>query len=618
MPEQLQTLDTIFNSRVFRIPDYQRGYAWGPRQLADFWQDLDRLADGRNHYTGQLTLEKAPEPAWKAWEGDSWLIEGRGYQPFYVVDGQQRLTTALILVKCLLDSLADGETLAFADRAEHTRKYIVQTSGISRAYLFGYAKDNPSYEYLKTRIFGQPSNQYEGTETTYTANLAAARDFFAERVKDVPHATRERWFKALTQRLLFHMHELAGDIDVFVAFETMNNRGKPLSKLELLKNRLIYLATLMPGSESDRQALRRNINSAWKDVYYYLGRKKDCPLDDDDFLRAHWIMYFSPESEQLAPFLLEQHFTAERVLDRKLTADAMNDYVTSIQRSVAVWYEINFPAEAHGRPEDVRTWLERLDRLGYHAFGPLLMAVLQQDAPLEQVTALLAAAERFVFIVGRLCHLRSDTGNNRFSRLAGRVFRGERSLAEAIENIGEKFDRHFTLDRIALEMNEEGAGFYSWRGIKYFLFEYEQELRRRARMHTEKIDWTSFIAAKPDFVSIEHIYPQNPKAGDWPAFDARPEDERKRLCHSLGNLLALSVSRNARFSNRPFAKKRVDDGGVVGYQNGSYSEIAVATGYADWTPQAVLERGLDMLAFMERRWSISLGWVDQKRKFLGL
>ena len=40
---------------------------------------------------------------------------------------------------------------------------------------------------------------------------------------------------------MFNIHEIADDYDVFVAFETMNNRGKKLTNLELLKNRLIYL-----------------------------------------------------------------------------------------------------------------------------------------------------------------------------------------------------------------------------------------------------------------------------------------------------------------------------------------------------------------------------------------
>jgi hypothetical protein len=58
MPSELQNLATIFNSRVFRIPDYQRGYAWSAPQLIDFWDDLNRLDADHNHYTGQLTLEK--------------------------------------------------------------------------------------------------------------------------------------------------------------------------------------------------------------------------------------------------------------------------------------------------------------------------------------------------------------------------------------------------------------------------------------------------------------------------------------------------------------------------------------------------------------------------------
>ena len=43
---------------------------------------------------------------------------------------------------------------------------------------------------------------------------------------------------------MFNVYEISDDFDVFVAFETMNNGGKRLSNLELLKNRLIYLTTL--------------------------------------------------------------------------------------------------------------------------------------------------------------------------------------------------------------------------------------------------------------------------------------------------------------------------------------------------------------------------------------
>ena len=97
-------------------------------------------------------------------------------------------------------------------------------------------------------------------------------------------------YKKLTKRFLFNEYVIKDEFDVFVAFETMNNRGKNLSDLELLKNRLIYLTTLYSDeklSASDRQELRNDINEAWIEVYFQLGRNKEQSLNDDDFLKAH-------------------------------------------------------------------------------------------------------------------------------------------------------------------------------------------------------------------------------------------------------------------------------------------------------------------------------------------
>jgi uncharacterized protein with ParB-like and HNH nuclease domain len=53
----------------------------------------------------------------------------------------------------------------------------------------------------------------------------------------------------------------------------MNNRGKPLTNLEKLKNRLIYLTTLMSDlDEPERKQLRKEINDVWKTCYEFLGK----------------------------------------------------------------------------------------------------------------------------------------------------------------------------------------------------------------------------------------------------------------------------------------------------------------------------------------------------------
>jgi uncharacterized protein with ParB-like and HNH nuclease domain len=95
--------------------------------------------------------------------------------------------------------------------------------------------------------------------------------------------SKENIYQKLTQNLLFNIYTISTDIDVFVAFETMNNRGKLLSYLELLKNRLIYLSTKFDVDDCDKEKLRRSINETWKSMYHYLGKNKSKPLDDDLF-----------------------------------------------------------------------------------------------------------------------------------------------------------------------------------------------------------------------------------------------------------------------------------------------------------------------------------------------
>ena len=85
------SLSEITEGRYFRVPDYQRGYAWEGRQLEEFWGDLCAVvASGDRHYTGAITVEEL--------QGSSEIAERKG---FAVVDGQQRLTSMAILLSVI-------------------------------------------------------------------------------------------------------------------------------------------------------------------------------------------------------------------------------------------------------------------------------------------------------------------------------------------------------------------------------------------------------------------------------------------------------------------------------------------------------------------------------------
>ncbi len=224
--------------------------------------------------------------------------------------------------------------------------------------------------------------------------------------------------------------------------------------------------------------------------------------------------------------------------------------------------------------------------------------------------------------MGRLCQRRSNTGDSEFYRLAGEVFRDEITASEATQAIKQRTQQHFdwpsALYTITQLFHEDSpTGFYGWAGLRHFLFEYELYLKERSGAASFKINWDEFTQSKRDHVSVEHIYPQSPKTGEWPTFATLSVTERRYLLHSLGNLLALARKKNSSLQNWPFRDKVRNAEGTVGYFNGSYSEIEVS-GEGDWTPQHILERGLRLLEFMERRWDVQFQNRASKIQFLHL
>lgn len=248
MANELQPLSLLFQNRLFRIPDYQRGYAW-----------------------------------------------------------QQRLTTFIIILNEIVEftrsleentkKLDEEIVLGYDTLKDIVAKYICQhrpPNNQITTYVFGYEVDNPSADYLRYRVFNEA---YLGTvnETYYTKNLKYAKTFFRENLLD-----------------LYGNEGLEG----------LSNLYLKLTNLELLKNRLIYLTTLYSDEkfdEMDKANLRKQINDAWKEVYYQLGRNEKTPLSDDEFLRAHWISYFAysrKKGDDYIHFLLNK-FSAKNIFEKK-------------------------------------------------------------------------------------------------------------------------------------------------------------------------------------------------------------------------------------------------------------------------------------------------------------
>lgn len=658
MATTLYSLSKLFTDRIYRVPDYQRGYAWTQKHLQDFWSDLIELEEDKKHYAGVITLEEVPRETWKRWVDDLWLIKNRGFDPFYIVDGQQRLTTALILIQSFIEATSDPTAKINSMSVRDIRRRFIAES-VERTvstYLFGYEPGTTSHRYLMDVILTTTPNKRDLQETAYTANLDFAKDFFKKKLIETDHQTRDRIFKSLAHQLQFNVFEIEESIDVNVAFESMNNRGKPLSHLELLKNRLIYLTTKLESTSTihETSRLRSKINQAWGSLYYQLGRNKQQLLDDDQFLFTHSLLYFGPHfTRDVEGFdgyyrfnrifrtgytttLLEQIFTPKNLRETitppsketeenpnhstfPINLKVINDYVGHLQKTVETWFDILNP-NLSNYSEDEKIWLEKLTRISGKFHLPLLLGAFAKENDASLRIKLLKAIERHCFIISIL-----SPGFSTIEIHASPIFfdfiKGKTSVEKICARLSEEADdiaKESILQGSLKQIAKSPRGFYGWQNIRYFLYEYEQELRQSTKTARNKIDWTEYIEPPADHVTIEHIYPQNADDPYWrDRFTKLTIRKKQLLLGALGNLLPLSRPKNSSLQNKPFPEKKGESGNMISYRYGSLSEIQVSE-FDDWTPDQIIQRTVELLEFMERRWRIQLGDSKKKLSAVGL
>ena len=669
---ELQSLSQIFQNRIFRIPDYQRGYAWQGQQLRDFWEDIVNLQANRYHYTGLLSLKAlGREESEKLGNDDAWLLQN-GYKAYHIVDGQQRLTTFVIMLNeiiefaCALPENSEKNEeeiyLGFENIKDIKAKYICRKrppDGLIITYMFGYENDNPSAEYLKYRVLGQ---EYGGTikETYYTKNLKYAKEFFSRELQSYYENKGvegiAELYRKLTLQLMFNIHEIEDDYDVFVAFETMNNRGKKLTNLELLKNRLIYLTTLYPKEILDEQngiALRELINKAWREVYYQLGRNENGLLSDDEFLRAHWIIYYSysrKRGDDYIKFLLRK-FSHKSIFENIIESDSdedivsaeeidpqddiaedydyseivtpeflqpkeIMDYVNSLNETVEYWYYTFFPEKCSDITEEEQVWIDKLNRIGIGYFRPIVAVSLipRLGFTKDERLDFYKAVERFIFITFRMAMYQSSYKSSDYYRKTREVYIGDMTLSDVTDDILNTINEN-TDDAIRVfitRMNRRFIsqdGFYSWRELRYFLYEYEYSLASNYKL--DKLSWAVLSKVVKDKITVEHILPQKPTKLYWRNnFRQFTPDEIKTLSASLGNMLPLSQSINSKLQNDSF-----DDKKARGYSNGCHCEVEISK-EALWDAKHIYDRGMKLLSFMESRWGFEFDDIKQKEELL--
>ncbi|UOS06029.1 DUF262 domain-containing HNH endonuclease family protein [Helicobacter pylori] len=589
---ELLDLDGVIEKGVFEIPSYQRGYAWQKEQLEDFWNDLEHVSKLGNqfHYMHSLTLRE--------------LENEFENSAFEIIDGQQRLATSLILLGLLAKTTQNKDPKYSLINLESILSY--KYYGLSEAFR-AITEEEKDLEAFKTSF--------------YAKNLIDAYAFFKEKISDTPVGTLEKMFDALIKKMLFSVVGLNDNrIDPFSSFETINNRGKDLSTLELLKNRLHFVAhKICDGKKLEK--LQQEINDTYTLIYHDLRQFEDDHLEG--FLK-HFVAYYYGEKGDFKKRLLEMEFNAhkrytdntnfneeyEKIDDLlfylSYSSKVWNFLHTLDEKSITLIVDDNKKLEMEITPKmrNLLDKMRRLNALSDNAFLPLLLSLLtiqragksanEQPYTTKELEDLLEYLERFGFLIYGVAG--KKTAKNEWIELAFEAFRAFRYGEEniAIEKLPTLEKNFFNRQgNSALELLEESIHslkntekWYKWgKALNYLLYEYE--------LHHNPETTLNFDGS---LESIEHILPQNPDQG----YSAKEKNWAKNpnIVHALGNLLLIPKNANSSLSNKPFDEKRKE------CLKGSYSEKEVAKN-ASFGVEQIKERSEKLLDFLIAHYRIA-------------
>ena len=582
----------LLSEWLFEIPIFQRGYAWEQDNLRDLWDDLYYLGD-REHYFGTILLKKTD----KTTRGGL-----RTFDHFEVIDGQQRLTTTLILLRELisqLKELGDEEVSEQASKLEED--YIV--------YL-GHYKLTIGGE---DRFFFHDSI-LAGTSaiiphTRAQERLGTAQAFFRDQFSQQREQEPDQYLDFLVElkkridRLQVMLYIVPSKAEAVRMFETVNDRGRPLTALEKTKSILMYASHIVVDDPQTLETRLSDLNDGFSEIYRcFQDIEEGLGLRDaGEIQRYHHIFFIGSEDSHKHMRVLKDLVMGKSRADPEDCDRFIRSYARNLRQAFDTMRDI---AKRRRDGSALGSTIDRLFLVG--AVGnlyPLLIATWQKFGEDPQRQEILRLLEAFVFRVYHVVRYRSHTGRSSLNSLAHKVHEGNLTVADFLQRL-----RQLNLEYVSddtFRRNLSATHCYTDLGtqtIKYLFAEYETKLRTDAG-EPLPLDLAEILSPKYE---TEHILPQHPAGG----LDEEEAAAHEGIVHRLGNLTLASKEWNQKMGNRPFKEKRdcppdCKPGGEKPCYRGSSLRVQRDLAKSDqWNDSSIGERGTRIIAFALERWQI--------------
>ena len=585
----------LTGNQVFDIPVYQRGYAWERKNLEDLWEDLYYLDSSKKHYFGTVLLKDSGKIARTALAT---------LKRFDLIDGQQRLTTVLILLREIISQLKEIST----------NELRGDVDALERSYLKdgGHYKLNPlgdDGDFFHHVVIDGNDFLTSATATHSQRRLTEASAFFRERLiteKEQQPSEYQNFlvqFKRKIDELQLIQYQVNSAADAIRIFETVNDRGRPLSNLEKTKSFLMHTSYLGISDDDAVAGRLKQLNGHFSRIYRHFedvsGTKhmERLRLDENDVHRYHFINYISPGDTSSRPTdSLKDRIRDKLREDPEECVEYALTYAKDLEKAFLAVKRIT---EAYKEDEEGRTLSKifMLERMG-NIFPLLIASWLRfgdDGTRLEEILTLLEAFVVRVYLVGGY---RSHTGASTLNGIAHRVHRKRLDYDGLIGEL--KGMNRYYQDDGDFKRSLGWGDFYDRLGsrtIRYLLSEYEIHLRT-------KVDVPLAVSTQENILSsdyeVEHIWAQNPSC----EMGTEEKSEHQQNVHRLGNLTIASQSWNKSMGNKIFQEKQWQPGDMPSYSNSNLLVQKDLAKLPTWDVGAINDREADIVEFALQRWTV--------------
>ncbi len=516
------------NNEQFVIPAYQRRYSWQKKQISQLFNDMNNLSPEESHFMGTVVCLADNHTA--------------GINKLELVDGQQRMTTLVLILDTIKDKYEELGLKREAERLEDLifcRDYNGQND---KLVLGDLDKDD-----FKKII------DLKDTDKIKNKNLYEAYQTIKSNIDKFDENMLQDFKEKLLNKTTIVRLDVSRAKDAFKLFETINNRGLSLSPTDIIKNFLLGHASMIDDETLDK------VRKSWTEIIVnmdgqnlddffrqYLmnitGKKTTFTMLTDNF-KKHYV------SSVLQSNLLNGFDEIEEEIDgvtgRKVSPIT---YLSKLRESSLVYSKI---LNINFEDSDVNKAIRKLEMIRSFASYTFVLNLMQRDLDTKTKVKLLEMLQ--VFMLRRnICSYQTGELDELFAKMC---LLGDENLVTEVKEFMLQDDR-MPSDKL-FEQSIVTSDFYG------------QQINR-AKCMLEAIEISMMVSANEkdvnwDKVHLEHIIPQtittkrsrDEEGGDWVTYlGTNSVEEHPKFVSKIGNMTLLAGDKNIAASNNPFAAKK--------------------------------------------------------------